>query len=67
MTGSEPRSRSGEMRWLRRQGLTPGEAGNLIGLRDLALHPARSGWTLQELARVDFLRWLWETKPETRG
>ena len=42
---------------LRRRGLSPEEAGNLVG-RAVGVAPIRGGWTPVQLERLLFLRWL---------
>jgi hypothetical protein len=43
-------------RYLRMQGLSPVEAGNVAGLA-VGLRPQSTGWTATEIERLLFLRW----------
>jgi hypothetical protein len=43
-----------------RQGLTPAQAGNLVA-RLTGIAAAPGGWSIEEVERLEFTRWMRET------
>lgn len=58
-TAPRPSINAATVRFLRARGFTEAEAASLAAY-DLGLAPVRSGWSVHELDRLSFLRWLVE-------
>ena len=56
--GATPRERTRlVVHGLQRTGMSRAQAGNLVALAE-GLAPARSGWSIAEIDRLRFVRWL---------
>ena len=56
-TDHDVREARGVYLGLRRRGLSIAEAGNLTARLE-GIHPVPGGWTLRDVERLQFLRWL---------